>query len=146
LGSDGTLEPVSQGTRTSAERVLIVEDEESTRSGLTELVRSWGYTADEASDGAEALERITEVRPTIIVSDLVMPRMNGIELLKAIRDDTDHVKVILLTAQGTVDTAVEAVKSGAEDYLSKPVDPQRLRRLLDRLTELNAQKRENQAL
>jgi DNA-binding NtrC family response regulator len=144
--SDGTLECVSQGTRTSAERVLIVEDEESTRSGLTELVRSWGYTAEEACDGADALERITEFRPTIIVSDLVMPRMNGIELLKAIGDDTDHMKVILLTAQGTVDTAVEAVKAGAEDYLSKPVDPQRLRRLLDRLTELNAQKRENQAL
>ncbi len=137
---------MSQGTRTNAERVLIVEDEESTRSGLAELVRSWGYTADEASDGADALERITEFRPTIIVSDLVMPRMNGLELLKAIRDDTDHVKVILLTAQGTVDTAVEAVKAGAEDYLSKPVDPQRLRRLLDRLTELNVQKRENQAL
>ena len=137
---------MSQGTRTNAERVLIVEDEETTRSGLAELVRSWGYTAEEACDGADALERITEFRPTIIVSDMVMPRMNGLELLKAIRDDTDHVKVILLTAQGTVDTAVEAVKAGAEDYLSKPVDPQRLRRLLDRLTELNAQKRENQAL
>ena len=64
---------VSQVTRTNAERVLIVEDEESTRSGLAELVRSWGYTADEACDGAHALERITEFRPTIIVSDLVMP-------------------------------------------------------------------------
>ena len=76
---------VSQVTRTNAERVLIVEDEESTRSGLAELVRSWGYTADEACDGAHALERITEFRPTIIVSDLVMPRMSGIELLRAIR-------------------------------------------------------------
>ena len=137
---------MSQVTRTNAERVLIVEDEETTRSGLAELVRSWGYAADEAGDGAEALERITEFRPTIIVSDLIMPRMNGLELLRAIREDMDNVKVILLTAQGTVDTAVEAVKAGAEDYLSKPVDPQRLRRLLDRLTELNAQKRENQAL
>jgi len=137
---------VSQGTRTNAERVLIVEDEDTTRSGLAELVRSWGYAADEAGDGMEALQRITEFRPTIIVSDLIMPRMNGLELLRAIREDMDNVKVILLTAQGTVDTAVEAVKAGAEDYLSKPVDPQRLRRLLDRLTELNAQRRENQAL
>ena len=92
-----------------------MEDEEPTRSGLAELVRSWGYTAEEACDGADALERITEFRPTIIVSDMVMPRMNGLELLKAIREDTDHVKMILLTAQGTVDTAVEAVKAGAED-------------------------------
>jgi DNA-binding NtrC family response regulator len=137
---------VSQATRTSAERVLIVEDEDATRSGLTELLRAWGYTADGASNGAEALERITAFRPTIIVSDLVMPGMTGLELLKAIKDDTEHIKVILLTAQGTVDTAVEAVKAGAEDYLTKPVDPQRLRRLLDRLSELNAQKRENLVL
>jgi DNA-binding NtrC family response regulator len=137
---------VVQATRTSAERVLIVEDEEATRSGLTELVRAWGYTADSAADGEEALERITEFRPTIIVSDLVMPRMNGLDLLRAIKDETEHTKVILLTAQGTVDTAVEAVKAGAEDYLTKPVDPQRLKRLLERLAELNAQKRENQAL
>ncbi len=137
---------MGQATRTSAERVLIVEDEEATRSGLTELVRAWGYTADSAADGAEALDRITEFRPTIIVSDLVMPRMNGLDLLRAIKDETEHTKVILLTAQGTVDTAVEAVKAGAEDYLTKPVDPQRLKRLLERLAELNAQKRENQAL
>jgi DNA-binding NtrC family response regulator len=137
---------VSQATRTSAERVLIVEDEDATRTGLTELVRAWGYNADAASNGKEALDRITDFRPTIIVSDLVMPGMNGLELLRAIKDDTEHIKVILLTAQGTVDTAVEAVKAGAEDYLTKPVDPQRLRRLLDRLSELNAQKRENAVL
>ncbi len=137
---------MSQVSRASAERVLIVEDEEATRSGLTELVRAWGYSAEAAADGVEALDCITDFRPTIIVSDLVMPRMNGLELLRAIKDDIDHVKVILLTAQGTVDTAVEAVKAGAEDYLTKPVDPQRLRRLLDRLAELNAQKRENQVL
>jgi len=136
---------VGQGTRTSAERVLIVEDEETTRSGLTELVRSWGYAADDAADGVEALEKITDFRPTIIVSDLFMPRMTGMELLKAIRDDTEHVRVILLTAQGTVDTAVEAVKGGAYDYLTKPLDPERLRLLLDRVTEQNADKRAAQA-
>jgi hypothetical protein len=73
-----------------------------------ELVRAWGYAAEEAGDGLEALERITEFRPTIIVSDMIMPRMNGLELLKAIREDMDNITVILLTAQGTVDTAVEA--------------------------------------
>jgi DNA-binding NtrC family response regulator len=137
---------VSQGNRTHAERVLIVEDEEATRSGLAELVRAWGYAAEEAGDGLEALERITEFRPTIIVSDMIMPRMNGLELLKAIREDMDNITVILLTAQGTVDTAVEAVKSGAYDYLTKPLDPERLRLLLDRLTEMNIQKRSMQAL
>ena len=130
----------------SAERVLIVEDDPATRSGLTELVRSWGFTADEAADGAEALEKITAFRPSIVVSDLIMPRMTGLELLKALQPELDNIKVILLTAQGTVDTAVEAVKAGAEDYLTKPLDPNKLHRLLERLAELNAHKRANQAL
>ena len=129
----------------SAERVLIVEDDPATRSGLTELVRAWGFTADEAADGAEALEKITTFRPSIVVTDLVMPRMSGLELLKALQPEIDNIKVILLTAQGTVDTAVEAVKTGAEDYLTKPLDPNKLQRLLERLAELNQHKRENQA-
>ena len=61
----------------STERVLIVEDEPSTRLGLTELVRTWGFTTDAAADGEEALQRITVFRPSIIISDLVMPRMGG---------------------------------------------------------------------
>ena len=130
----------------AAERVLIVEDDPATRGGLTELVRAWGFTAEAAADGAEALEKITVFRPSIVVTDLVMPRMSGIELLKALQPEIDNIKVILLTAQGTVDTAVEAVKSGAEDYLTKPLDPNKLQRLLERLAELNQQKRENQAL
>jgi DNA-binding NtrC family response regulator len=130
----------------SAERVLVVEDDPATRSGLTELVRAWGFTAEEAADGADALEKITAFRPSIVVTDLVMPRMSGIDLLKALQPELEHIKVILLTAQGTVDTAVEAVKSGAEDYLTKPLDPNRLQRLLERIAEINLQKRENQAL
>ena len=109
-------------------------------------MRAWGFTAEEAADGAEALEKVTAFRPSIVVTDLVMPRMSGIELLKALQPEIDHIKVILLTAQGTVDTAVEAVKAGAEDYLTKPLDPNKLQRLLERLAEINQQKRENQAL
>ena len=130
----------------AGERVLIVEDDPATRSGLTELVRAWGFPADAAADGAEALQKVTTFRPTIIVSDLVMPRMSGLDLLKALQGETGQIRIILLTAQGTVDTAVEAVKAGAEDYLTKPLDPQKLQRLLDRLAEINQQRRENQAL
>ena len=130
----------------AAERVLIVEDDPATRSGLAELVRTWGFSAEAAADGAEALEKITIFRPSIVVTDLVMPRMSGIELLKALQPEIENIKVILLTAQGTVDTAVEAVKAGAEDYLTKPLDPNKLQRLLERLAELNQHKRENQAL
>ena len=111
---------------TSGERVLIVEDEPSTRLGLTELVRTWGFTAESAGDGEEALQRITVFRPSIIISDLVMPRMGGLELLRALKDDGGDYTVVILTAQGTVETAVEAIKEGAYDYLTKPIEPQRL--------------------
>src|SRR4029453_17039801 len=71
----------------SIERVLIVEDEPSTRVGLTELVRTWGFTADSAADGEDALKSVTSFRPSIIITDLVMPRMGGLELLKTLKED-----------------------------------------------------------
>ena len=137
---------MAEPTTHSTQRVLIVDDDPATRTGLTELVRAWGFTAESAGDGAEALERVTDFRPSIIVSDMVMPRMSGLDLLKALAGESEHIKVILLTALGTVDTAVEALKAGAEDYLTKPLDPHKLQRLLERLAELNEQKRENQVL
>jgi DNA-binding NtrC family response regulator len=120
---------------TSGDRVLIVEDEPSTRLGLTELVSTWGFATDSAADGEEALQRITTFRPSIIISDLVMPRMGGLELLRALKDEGNAMTVVILTAQGTVETAVEAIKEGAYDYLTKPVEPQRLKILLDKIVE-----------
>jgi DNA-binding NtrC family response regulator len=117
------------------ERVLIVEDEPSTRTGLAELVQAWGFQTDEAADGEEAMRKVTTFRPAIVVSDLVMPRMGGIELLHALRDQLSDISFILLTAQGTIESAVEAIKDGAYDYLSKPVDPQRLQILLRKAVE-----------
>ena len=122
-------------TTSTADRVLIVEDEPSTRIGLTELVRTWGFTTDAAGDGEEALQRITAFRPSIIISDLVMPRMGGLDLLRALKDDGGEYTVVILTAQGTVETAVEAIKEGAYDYLTKPIEPQRLKILLDKIVE-----------
>src|SRR5918999_6040711 len=122
-------------TTSTTERVLIVEDEPSTRLGLSELVRTWGFTADAAADGQEALERVTVFRPSIIISDLVMPRMGGLDLLRALKDDGGEYTIVILTAQGTVETAVEAIKQGAYDYLTKPIEPQRLKILLDKIVE-----------
>ncbi|HEY3884954.1 MAG TPA: sigma-54 dependent transcriptional regulator, partial [Vicinamibacterales bacterium] len=117
------------------ERVLIVEDDPSTRVGLAELVGAWGYQTDEAANGEDALQKVTTFRPAIIVSDLVMPRMGGLELLRSLKDQLSDLTLILLTALGTVETAVEAIKEGAYDYLNKPVDPQRLRILLEKAVE-----------
>jgi DNA-binding NtrC family response regulator len=142
--SDGTLGFVAASPKSTQERVLIVEDDPSTRTGLAELVRTWGFVTEAAADGEEALRLVTSFRPAIVVTDLFMPRMTGLQLLKALKEE--DVKVIMLTAQGSVETAVEAVKDGAEDYLTKPVDPQKLKLLLQRIAELNAHKRENEAL
>ena len=128
------------------ERVLIVEDDPSTRSGLAELVQAWGFHTDEAQDGEEAMRKVTTFRPAIIVSDLVMPRMGGRELLRALHDQLSDLTFILLTAQGTVESAVEAIKDGAYDYLSKPVEPQRLKILLEKAVERQATLREVRTL
>src|SRR5512140_1635509 len=95
------------------ERLLIVEDEPATRLGLTELVRAWGFVADSASDGEEALKKVTSFRPGIIISDLAMPGMNGLDLLRALQEQDRDITTIILTGQGTVETAVEAIKVGA---------------------------------
>jgi DNA-binding NtrC family response regulator len=128
------------------ERVLIVEDDPATRSGLAELVQAWGFQTDEAADGEEAMRKVTTFRPAIIVSDLVMPRMGGADLLRALKEQLSDITFILLTAQGTVDSAVEAIKEGAYDYLSKPVDPQRLQILLQKAVERQDTLREVRAL
>jgi DNA-binding NtrC family response regulator len=107
------------------ERVLIVEDDPTTRIGLTELVGTWGFSTESAVDGEDALQRITTFRPTIIISDLVMPKMGGLELLRALKDEGGDLTIVILTAQGTVETAVEAIKEGAYDYLTKPIEPAR---------------------
>jgi DNA-binding NtrC family response regulator len=130
----------------NGERILIVEDEPSTRLGLTELIRTWGFTTESAEDGEDALRQITSFRPSIIVSDLVMPRLDGLGLLRALQDDGGDYTVVILTAQGTVETAVEAIKEGAYDYLTKPVEPQRLKILLDKIVERQDTRREVKVL
>jgi DNA-binding NtrC family response regulator len=129
-----------------AERVLIVEDDSAARLGLEQLVKSWGFTAESATDGEEALGKVTSFRPAIVITDLVMPRMDGLGLLRALQQQGADATTLLLTAQGTVETAVEAMKEGAYDYLTKPVDIQRLKILLDKIVERLETMREVKAL
>jgi DNA-binding NtrC family response regulator len=131
---------------TASERVLIVEDDSATRGGLTELVRTWGFLTESAADGDEGLDKISSFRPGIVVTDLVMPRRTGLQLLEALQDIDPSIAVILLTAQGSVESAVEAIQNGAYDYLTKPVEPQRLRILLDKAAERQHALREVRAL
>ncbi len=109
---------------------MIVEDELHARTGLTELVASWGYRAECAADGAEGLARVREWGPAIVVTDLKMPRMDGMELLERLGELQEKVCVVMLTAQGSIESAVEAMRMGAWDYLPKPVEPARLKAIL----------------
>ncbi len=117
-------------TVTTQERVLIVEDEIHALTGLAELVSSWGYATETASDGIEALERIENWEPGVIITDLKMPRMSGLELLARLLDMRRNYIVVVLTAQGSIDSAVQAMKAGAYDFIQKPVDSTRLRIVL----------------
>jgi DNA-binding NtrC family response regulator len=120
----------------SQEKVLIVEDEENERTGLAELVSAWGYRAETASDGAEGYEKITNWLPSIVVTDLKMPRMGGLQLLEKIASDSQTIAVIVVTAQGTIDSAVQAMRMGAYDYITKPIDTNRLRTILQNASAL----------
>src|ERR1700742_2917781 len=114
----------------AGEKVLIVEDELHALIGLAELVSGWGYRTETVRDGAEALDKVMAWQPGIIVTDMKMPRMDGIELLNRLEELPDKQCVILLTAQGSIDRAVEAMKLGAYDFIQKPVDPTRLKVIL----------------
>ena len=115
---------------TIQEKILIVEDEENERSGLAELVSAWGYRADTARDGLEGLEKVAAWSPGVVITDLKMPRMDGMELLHRLAEQPQPIAVILLTAQGSIDLAVDAMKIGAYDFIQKPVDPARLKQIL----------------
>lgn len=121
------------------ERVLIVEDEIHARTGLTELIESWGYRTQGAADGVEGLEKAIAWNPAIVVTDLKMPRMDGMELLNRIGDLPNNVAVVMMTAQGSIESAVEAMRRGAFDYVPKPVDPLRLRTILQNASRQHAE-------
>src|SRR2546428_10858689 len=133
LAADTTSD--TKETKAISERVLIVEDEPAARVGLEQLVKSWGFLAESAGDGEEALDKVTTFRPAIVITDLVMPRLDGLGLLRALQQQGADVTTLILTAQGTVETAVEAMKEGAYDYVTKPVDVQRLKVLLDKVVQ-----------
>jgi len=119
------VKPRSKGaTRVSESkgRVLVVDDEVNARTALTELLRDEGYTVDAAADGFKALGKVADFGPDLVLTDLKMPGMDGIQLLGKLRENDPELPVVVMTAFGEVDTAVGAMRAGARDYLSKPVN------------------------
>jgi DNA-binding NtrC family response regulator len=128
------------------ERVLIVEDEENERTGLAELVSGWGYRTDTAADGVEALEKIAAFAPSIVITDVKMPRMGGMELVERLADLAQSIAVVMVTAQKATDTAFHAGRLGVQDYIEKPIDSRRLRSILTNLGDILDARTESEIL
>jgi two-component system, NtrC family, response regulator HydG len=103
-------------------RVVVVDDEQSARTGLRKLLEQDGYDVVTCQDGKEALERLDDYPADVVITDLRMPGMNGLELLKAIKAKNENIPVVVVTAFGELSEAVAAMRDGAEDFLTKPID------------------------
>ncbi|MFL6276807.1 MAG: sigma-54-dependent transcriptional regulator [Blastocatellia bacterium] len=131
----------------SDQRVLIVDDEEAARQGLSELVSGWGYQTATAADGLEAMERVENFSPLVVITDVIMPKLDGFKLLSRLRQEHPDIAVVLLTGQGSVDMAIRSVKDeGAFYYFEKPIDMRRLQLVLKRAAEFSSARRENAVL
>ena len=116
-----------------AERILIVDDDPSMRTALMESVRRLGYEVQGAMDGVDAVERVGRYKPWLVVTDLKMPRLGGLDLIKEIKSRSPQTLMVLMTAYGTVETAVAAMKYGASDYILKPFSTELFERVIANL-------------
>jgi two-component system chemotaxis response regulator CheY len=115
-----------------ARKILIVEDENDIRNLYGLLMRSTGYEVIEACDGKDALEKFTAAPCELVITDMNMPRMGGLELIKELRRRSSQVHIILITGYGTLETEKRAFSLGSDEYMPKPFDMQEL---LDRVNE-----------
>jgi DNA-binding NtrC family response regulator len=126
--------------------IMVVDDEKNTREGLKWALEATGAEIFLAENGEQALIKLGNIHVDLVISDLKMPKMDGMELLDHIRDEFTETDFVMLTGHGTVETAVEAMKRGAFDYLMKPVNIDELQLLVDRAFEQKSLKQENERL
>ena len=110
--------------------ILVADDDSDALEGLSALLELWGYHVVTASDGRAALDRVPKIHPSLVITDVVMPHMSGLELLEAIRRELPTLPVIVMTAHGTLETWRRASAQGAFAYLPKPLDATRLKTLV----------------
>ncbi len=116
-------------------RILIVDDESNARAALSEILREDGYATETAADGFKALGKLDEFAPDVILTDLKMPGLDGIAFMEKARAAAPGAVFVVMTAFGTISSAVDAMKKGAENYLLKPLDPEALGAVVDRAME-----------
>ena len=128
-------------------RVLIVDDEPIVAESLSEMLAGWGYDTAVAPNGVSALARVDDYSPSVIITDVLMPELDGFGLLREIRERNPEIAVILLTGQGSVEMAIRAIQEeGAYHYFEKPLDFNKLRLVVGRAVEYAEARRENDAL
>src|SRR5260370_15093757 len=127
-------------------KILVVDDEQGLCAGIQEALRREGYAVDAATDAAAGLRHAQQRLYNLVISDIKMPGMSGMELLAQVRAQSHDTLFILMTAYGTVESAVEAMRQGAYDYLPKPIDMKRLRVLVQKALEFQAVMAENNEL
>jgi len=124
-------------------RILVVDDELIMRESLSGWLQRDGHEVETAASGEEALDKVKEVRFDILLVDIKMEGISGLEVLKRVKNDDPDVAIIMITAFGAISTAIEAIKNGAFDYLLKPFDPNELGLLIEKIQESQAQAIEN---
>jgi two-component system response regulator HydG len=126
--------------------VLVVDDDSAHRTMLRTLIGGWGYAVSEADDGSTAVEKIKETAFDLVLMDVRMVKVSGLEALETIKALNPSIPVIIMTAFSSVETAVKALKQGAHDYLTKPLDFDKLKLTIDRAMEHTRLKEENRLL
>jgi len=127
-------------------KILVVDDEIDARELMQELFESKGYISDTAKHGLDALNIIRESEPDIVISDIRMPEMDGMQLLEILSKSYSHIPVMMVTAHGTIETAVEAMKMGAKDYILKPLSLDEILIKVENITQMRNLIRENEYL
>ena len=122
--------------------ILVVDDEPNARTALAEILKSEGYAVETAGDGFKAMARMAEFAPDLVLTDLKMPGLDGVELMKKVKEQDPELPVIVMTAFGAVETAVSAMREGAADYLQKPLNSDELLIVLERALERTKLRRE----
>ncbi|HXG55632.1 MAG TPA: response regulator [Vicinamibacterales bacterium] len=129
------MAPLTSARRGAAARILIVEDKDSLRTMLRHALEGDGHEVVEARDQPEAVRALSEQQPVLVLSDLRLPEGDGLGVLRATKEIDDEIPVIVMTAYGSIEDAVRAMKEGALDFLAKPVDPDHLLLLVRRALE-----------
>jgi len=130
----------------SGAKILVVDDELIVRESLGGWLERDGHTVDKAASGEESLEKFEKTRYDIILLDMKMEGMSGLEVLKRVKEIDPDVSVVMITAYGSIPSAIEAMKSGAYEYLLKPFDPDELMVLIEKIRKHQAERRETQFL